>query len=273
MDEYLKNNKDLWNEITPIHAKSEFYNLEGFKAGQSSLIYPVEIEEMGDVSGKSLLHLQCHFGMDTLFWARRGAKVTGVDFSEKAIDLARSLSKELEIEADFVSSDIYDLPENLSGQFDIVYTSGGVLCWLPDLERWGEIIAHFLKPGGFFYILEGHPFMMVFDDSPGVTEPKVERSYFHAPEPTQWDPEGDYAEPDAVVTHGSYEWSHSMGDIIDALIQAGLKIEFLHEYPEIFYKCLPFMESDDGRSWRIPGDKIPLIFTLKASRSDESSST
>ena len=278
MDEYLENNKDLWNEITPIHARSEFYDLEGFKAGKSNLVYPIEIEEMGDVSGKSLLHLQCHFGMDTLFWARSGAKVTGVDFSDKAINLARSLSKELGIEADFICADIYDLPENLDGKFDIVYTSGGVLCWLPDLKRWGEIIAHFLKPGGFFYILEGHPFSCVFDDSPGVTEPTVRYSYFHTPEPKKWEPECDYTssakgslnwideDPDAVVTHGSYEWTHSMSDIINALISAGLKIEFLHEHPYIFYKCMPFMESDDGRTWRLPGDKLPLIFTLKASK-------
>jgi SAM-dependent methyltransferase len=267
MDKYLKNNKALWNEITPIHAQSDFYDVEGFKNGRSSMLYPIEREEMGDISGKSLLHLQCHFGMDTLSWARLGAKVTGVDFSDKSIDLARSLSKELEIDAEFICSDIYDLPENLSGKFDIVYTSGGALCWLPDLKRWAEIIAHFLKPGGFFYILEGHPFMMVFyGDSPDATEPKVKNSYFHTPEPAKWDPEGDYAEPDAVVSPGSYEWTHSMGDIINAIISAGLRIEFLHEFPVIFFKCLPFMERDDDGLWRIKGDKIPLIFTLKATK-------
>jgi len=195
MDEYLRNNRELWNEITPIHAQSKFYDVEGFKKGSSSMLYPVEFEEMGDVSGKSLLHLQCHFGMDTLSWARLGAKVTGVDFSDKSIDLARSLSDELGIEADFVCCNIYDLPAKLSERFDIVYTSGGVLCWLPDLKKWAEIISHFLKPGGFFYILEGHPFSCVFDDSPDATELKVKYPYFHGPEPDKWEPEGDYAEP------------------------------------------------------------------------------
>ncbi len=278
MDEYLRNNRDLWNEITPIHARSNFYDVEGFKSGRSSMLYPIELEEVGDVSGKSLLHLQCHFGMDTLAWAKLGAKVTGVDFSDKAIDLARSLSKELGIEADFVCADIYDLPENLKGKFDIVYTSGGILCWLPDLKRWAEIITHFLKPGGFFYILEGHPFSCVFDDSPDVTEPIVKYSYFHMPEPTKWEPESDYTspakgslewinnDPDAVVTHGSYEWTHDMGDIINSLISAGLRIEFLHEFPVIFYKCLPFMERDDDCMWHVKGNKIPLIFTLKATK-------
>ena len=192
--------------------------------------------------------------------------MTGVDFSDKSIELARSLSEELGIEADFVCCDIYDLPENLKGEFDIVYTSGGVLCWLPDLKRWAEIISHFLKPEGFLYILEGHPSMMVLDDSPDVTEPKVRYSYFHTLEPAKWDPEGDYADPDAVVSHGAYEWTHSMSDIINSLISSGLRIKFLHEFPVIFFKRFPFMERDDNGLWRIKGDKIPLIFTLKASK-------
>ena len=264
MDEYKKANRDLWNEVTPIHAQSEFYDVEGFKNGRSSMLYPIELEEMGDVTGKSLLHLQCHFGIDTLSWARLGAKVTGVDFSDKAIELARSLSKELEIEADFICSDIYKLTDVLAEKFDIVYTSAGVLCWLPDLKRWAEIISHFLKPGGFFYILEGHPFSCIFDDSPDITEPKVKYSYFHTTEPAKWEPEGDYADPDAVVTHGSYEWTHSMGDIINSIIAVGLRIEFLHEFPFIYFKCYPFMEQDDNGLWRIKGDKVPLILTLKA---------
>jgi SAM-dependent methyltransferase len=278
MDEYMKENRDLWNEITAIHIASDFYNVEGFKHGRSSMLYPIELEEMGNVSGKSLLHLQCHFGMDTLSWARLGAKVTGVDFSDKSIESARSLSEEIGIAADFICSNIYDLPENLKGTFDIVYTSGGVLCWLSDLKRWAEIISHFLKPRGFFYILERHPFSCVFDDSPDVTGLKVKYSYFHTPEPTKWEPQYDYTssvkgslkwindDPDAVVTHGSYEWTHSLGDIINALISGGLKIESLHEFPMIFYKCLSFMEQDDDGRWRIKGDKIPLIFSLKASK-------
>jgi len=278
MDEYLKQNKELWNEITPIHAQSDFYDVEGFKNGRSSMLYPIEIEEMGDVSGKSLLHLQCHFGMDTLSWVRLGAKVTGVDFSDKAIDLARSLSKELGIEADFILSNIYDLPENLNGTFDIVYTSGGVLCWLPDLKRWAEIISHFLKPGGFFYILEGHPFSCVFDDSPDGTELKVRYSYFHTPEPTKWEPQCDYTspvkgslkwindDPDAVVTHGSYEWQHTLGDIINSLINAGLRIEYLHEFPGCCFDWFPFLKLEADGMWHAEGDKIPLTFSLKATQ-------
>ena len=137
------------------------------------------------------------------------------------------------------------------------------------MKRGAEIISHFLKPGGFFYILEGHPFSCVFDDSPDATEPEVKYSYFHTPEPAKWDweeTEGDYADPDAVVTSDSYEWTHSIGDIINSLIAAGLRIDFLHEFPAIFHKCYPFMEQDDEGLWRVKGDKISLIFTLKATK-------
>ncbi|MCZ7544594.1 MAG: class I SAM-dependent methyltransferase [Anaerolineae bacterium] len=158
MDErdYMESNRALWDEWTGIHAKSAFYDLEGFKAGRLSLDR-VAREGLGDVTGKRLLHLQCHFGMDTLSWARLGAEVTGVDFSEKAIALARALSAELSIPARFVCANIYDLPAALDGAFDIVFTSGGVLYWLPDLVRWAEIVAHYLRPGGTFFLADSHP--------------------------------------------------------------------------------------------------------------------
>ncbi|MCG2767215.1 MAG: class I SAM-dependent methyltransferase, partial [Anaerolineae bacterium] len=164
MTNYLETNRELWNGWAKLHIESAYYDVEGFKAGGESL-HPLEIEEVGDVSGKTLLHLQCHFGQNTLSWARRGARVTGVDFSDDAIALACSLSRELDIEAEFIRSDIYDLPEVLDRQFDIVFTSYGVLCWLPDLTRWAEIVARYLSPGGTFYIAEFHPLLTMFDDA------------------------------------------------------------------------------------------------------------
>jgi 2-polyprenyl-3-methyl-5-hydroxy-6-metoxy-1,4-benzoquinol methylase len=157
MDEFLKANQKLWNEWTTEHENSPFYDLDGFKAGRERL-RSIELEEVDDVRGKSLLHLQCHFGMDALAWARHGAIVTGVDLSNDSITLAQSLSKELNIPANFVCSDVLTLPDHLQGQFDIVFTSYGILHWLRDLKRWAQVIAHFLKPGGFFYIVEDHPF-------------------------------------------------------------------------------------------------------------------
>jgi len=265
VDEYLRNNREMWNDWALMHAESEFYDVEGFKNGRCTL-NSIELEELGDVSGKSLLHLQCHFGLDTLSWARLGVKATGTDFSDKAIALACSLSKETGIKADFICCNIYDLPKNLSGKFDIVYTSGGVLCWLPDLMKWAEIISHFLKPGGFFYIFEEHPFTVVFDNSAGVTELKVTQSYFHTAEPVAWEVTGSYAGGKTDRLHTSYEWTHSMGDIINALISGGLRIEFVHEFTLCSWRRFPFMEQDEAGWWRIKGDKIPLTFSLKATK-------
>ena len=266
MDEYLEQNREMWNETTPIHERSEFYNVAGFKAGRCTLKH-IELEEVGDITGKSLLHLQCHFGLDTLSWARRGATVTGVDFSEESIKTAIRLSEETGIKAKFLCTDIYALPDVLKGEFDIVFTSYGVLSWLSDLTKWAEIIGHFLKPGGFFYIVEIHPFSWVFNDSREVTGPEVYYPYFHSPEPMKFESEGDYADPDAVIANDThYEWTHSMGDVINSLIQAGLKIEFLHEFPYTCWRQFPFMKKHEDGWWRIEGDKVPLAFSLKANK-------
>ena len=267
MDKHLEQNLRHWNEVTPIHEKSEFYDVEGFKAGRCTLM-PLEREELGDVCGKTLLHLQCHFGLDTMSWARLGAKVTGVDFSDKAIELARSLSKELGLEANFVQSDIYRLPEVLKGEFDIVYTSYGVLCWLPDLSGWAKIINHFLKDKGTFYLVEAHPINNVFENERDTKELKVSYSYFHSPQPTRWEADGSYADKNAKVINPTYEWTHPLGDIINALISVGLRIEFLHEFPYTCEDHYPFMEKGEDGWWRLKGDKvtIPLMFSVKATK-------
>ncbi len=169
MDSYTQANRALWNAWTLLHEKSEEYDVPGFRAGRCAL-KPIELAEVGDVAGKTLLHLQCHFGLDTLSWARRGARVTGVDFSDEAIRLARSLSSELAIPAEFIRSDIYELDRVLDREFDIVFTSYGVLVWLSDIRLWGRTVARFLKPGGIFYIAELHPITMIFDNMEPVTE-------------------------------------------------------------------------------------------------------
>src|SRR5437763_6069989 len=159
MDRTLRENQALWDAWTRIHVPSPFYDVASFRDGTRPIrLSEYERDEVGPVDEKSLLHLQCHFGHDTLSWARLGATVTGVDFSERAIELARSLSKDLDIPARFVLSDLYGLPDALHDTFDVVFTSYGVLNWLPDIPRWGQVAAHFLKPGGTFYVVEGHPF-------------------------------------------------------------------------------------------------------------------
>src|SRR3972149_9735810 len=185
VDGFKAANLALWDEWTSIHVRSKFYDVEGFKRGEVRLD-SLEREELGDVTGKSLLHLQCHFGLGTLSWARLGATVTGADFSAKSIEQARALADELGIPAHFVCSDVESLPDNLSGQFDIVFTSYGVLPWLPDLKRWAEVIAHFLTPGGIFYIAEAHPISYIFDDTEGVNDLVVKYPYFARDEPIEW---------------------------------------------------------------------------------------
>ncbi len=265
MDERLESNKSLWNALTDLHVESAFYDMEGFKAGRIPL-NPLEREEMGDVKGKSLLHLMCHFGLDTLSWARLGAKVTGVDFSDRAIDYARKLGGETSIRADFICSDIYRLPEIHQQKYDIVFTSYGVLSWLPDLDKWAEIVAYFLKPGGFFYIAEIHPILAMFfhddplGDSGGL---QIRSSYFPGPEPDRFEGGTDYA---SSFQHdlASYEWKYPLGNVIGSLIAAGLKIEYLHEFPFCCFRALPEMRRDKDGWWRLEGDKIPLTFSIKA---------
>ena len=265
---YESANREHWNQCTPIHAKSKFYDVDGFKSGKLSLM-SVEREELGDVAGKSLLHLQCHFGLDTMSWARLGAGVTGVDFSDKAIDLARSLSDELGIEAHFLLSNVYDLPDVLEGQYDIVFTSYGVLCWLPDLTRWAEIAAHFIKPGGTFYMVDGHPFGMVFGDGDDATELKVHYRYTHGPsEPGEFGPGPTYTDGSPMLSSTTYEWNHSVGDILNSLISAGLTIEFFHEFPFTAWPALPMMEKCEDGWWRLKdgGESVPFLFSLKATK-------
>jgi SAM-dependent methyltransferase len=264
MDEYRQANQKLWDQWTIEHEKSPFYDLAGFRAGKDRL-RSIELSELGDVAGKTLLHLQCHFGMDTLAWARRGAIVTGVDLSEASIALARSLSQELDIPARFYCSDLYQLPSQLSGEFDIVFTSYGVLHWLPDLLRWGELIAHFLKPGGIFYIVEDHPFFRTFH-ADAETELKVERPYFFSEGPERVEMTGSYATENQGEPVSFYIWNHTLGEVLNALIGAGLNIEFLHEFPYAARAKFPGMEKGADGWWRLPRQPnlIPFLFSLQA---------
>jgi SAM-dependent methyltransferase len=267
MDQYTQSNRELWDEWAVINARSSFYNVEGFKAGRCTL-RPIELEAIGDVTDKTLLHLQCHFGMDTLSWARRGAHVTGVDFSGQAIALARALSQELGIPATFVLSDIAALPKVLQGAFDIVFTSYGVITWLPDLGRWGHVIAHFLKPGGTFFMAEFHPFARVFDDE--APDLRVRYPYFAQPTPLAFPSSAPYADRTATVSKTvEYAWPHPLSDVINALITAGLRIEALHEYPYAYYAMMPpLMEGNEAREWRLreQRDTIPLMYSIKATK-------
>ncbi len=262
LDERLKINLEHWNERVAVHVASPGYKLAEFRSGASTL-YSIKREEVGDVRGKSLLHLQCHFGLDTMSWARLGARATGLDFSDQGIETARALAAELGIPAKFVCAPLYDAPGALRGKFDIVFTSYGALCWLPDLKRWAQVIAHFLKRRGFFYIVEFHPLTQCFDIEPGVTELRPRASYFDIAM-REFPPNPDYSDQSVMLAHGSHEWMYTTAGVVNSLIEAGLRIEFLHEFPVCCFRFFPFMEQGADGWWRIKGDPIPLQFSLKA---------
>jgi ubiquinone/menaquinone biosynthesis C-methylase UbiE len=266
VDPYVESNRALWNEWTKIHGSSEFYDLEGFKRGGVRLrLY--EMEEVGDVAGKTLLHLQCHFGIDTLSWARLGANVTGVDFAEEAVELAREVAQEIEVPAEFIRSNVYDLPGVLDRIFDVVYTSRGVLGWLPDIRRWAEVVGRFVAPGGLFYITEVHPFLQILEDDLSIAY-----GYWEDERPLAFDVQGSYADRNAVVSvPKEYGWNHALGEIVTALVDAGLTIELLHEWPFLDWE-LPFLEPREDGLWRLQGEldgRLPLMFSMRARKPAE----
>ena len=229
-------NRKRWDEWAEIHMRgSPTYPVEAFKAGEAGW-EPNLPDDIGSVRGKSILYLQCHFGMDTLMWARQGACVTGADFSETAIRGARALNAELGMNAEFVRSNIYDLPDALTGDFDIVLTYYGIICWGPDLHWWAEIVAHYLKPGGFFYVADTHPFVdMLEGGDPGVAKPYLAYPYFTHGAAHRYEGSGTYAAPEAeTLQRVEYEWGHTMAEIINAVVEARLCIEYLHEFPYTF---------------------------------------
>ncbi len=263
MKDYSSINRKWWNDVTLVHSKSKLYDLENFKKGKTSL-QKTEIDELGSVRNKTLLHLLCHFGMDTLSWARRGAIVTGVDLSDDSIRLAKKLSRQIGVPGNFVCSDIYSLPKVLDKKFDIVFASYGVLLWLSSIKKFAKIVKHFLAPGGTFYIIDLHPFTEIISH-----DFKFAYKYFDRG-PYLDDSSGTYTDWSSDDVSGiTYEWSHTVSDVINSLIGQGLKIEFLHEFPYTMYDQFPgFMEKNKKGQYVLKDKKIqvPLLFSLKATK-------
>lgn len=260
LNEYFAANKNLWNQRTDVHKDSSFYNLAGFKKGETVLT-PIELNELKDVNGKTMLHLQCHFGMDSLDWARRGADVTGVDLSDTAISEAKKLNDELKLNAKFVCSNVYDLKDQLDEKFDIVFTSYGTIGWLPDLDKWADIVSYYLKPGGLFYIAEFHPVLWMFDDD--FTHIKY---HYDNRELIVTENEGTYTDRNAQIVGKEYSWNHSISEVLNALINAGLKIELFNEHMYSPYPCFRnTIETEKGK-WHIKGmeEKLPMVYSVRA---------
>ncbi|POX44429.1 SAM-dependent methyltransferase [Streptomyces sp. Ru71] len=258
----------MWDERVPLHAAGDFYDLAGFRAGADPL-RDFEIAEVGDVTGRTLVHLQCHMGLDTLSWARRGAaRVVGLDFSEPAVEQARSLAADLGYgpeRAAFVTADVLDAAQALpEPSYDIVYTGTGALCWLPDVRRWAEAAATLVAPGGFLYLAEFHPITDVLDDASGS---RVVGDYFSR-DAQVYDLPGTYGSDSTDTVHNrSVEWQHPLGEVVSAIAATGLRIEFLHEHDVSVFQRFENFETEGGYH-RFPKGhpRVPLMYSLRARR-------
>lgn len=257
MHEMTQANKKGWDGLAPVHFKK--YHIHKLVNGEP-LLNEVIRKEVGDVKGKSLLHLLCHIGTDTLSWALLGAKVSGIDISPESLKYARLLADQMGIEANFVESDVMEAIGKLDQKFDIVFSSTGVLCWIPDINRFAQTVRHFLKDGGFFYLHDGHPFRNVMNAPDGSIHPnQIVGDYFRK-QVWQYENMGDYTDPDLLIPEKSYEWDWTMGEIITAFCEAGMRIEFLKEHPQYFYNGYTPYDVEDNKV-----ELYPCTFSLKVS--------
>lgn len=259
---YLDINRVSWNVRTGVHLKSDFYDVPGFLAGNNSL-NNIELDLLGDISEKKILHLQCHFGQDTISLARMGAEVTGVDFSDAAIDVATQLAKQTNTNANFICCNIYDLPEILNEQFDIVFTSYGTIGWLPDLDKWANIIAAHLKQDGKLVFVEFHPVVWMFDSN----FENITYNYFNTGAIVEKE-SGTYAEKNAAIHQEYITWNHSLSEVFKSLIANGFKIDNFDEYDFSPYNCFDKMVLIDNYKFRIEklDNKIPMVYSIVATK-------
>lgn len=257
---YIEINRQSWNNRVATHLKSEFYDLDNFIKGKTSL-NSIELDLLADVKGKTILHLQCHFGQDTISLSRLGAEVTGVDLSDKAIESAKQIASDTNSNANFICCDIYDLPNHLEKQFDIVFTSYGTIGWLPDLDKWAKIVSRYLKQNGKFVFVEFHPVVWMFDDN----FEKIGYNYFKSDAIIETE-KGTYADKTADIVVESVSWNHSLSEVITSLIQNGLEINSFEEYDYSPYNCFnKTIEFEPGK-FRIEhlSNKIPMVYSVVA---------
>ncbi|RZJ70676.1 bifunctional 2-polyprenyl-6-hydroxyphenol methylase/3-demethylubiquinol 3-O-methyltransferase UbiG [Flavobacterium sp.] len=260
--DYLELNRKTWNDKVDVHVNSDFYGQADFMSGKSSL-KPIELELLGNVAGKRILHLQCHFGQDSISLARMGATVVGVDFSDKAVETATRLSKDLNADATFICSDVYDLPNKMYQEFDIVFTSYGTIGWLPDLDKWAKVISHFLKPDGKFVFAEFHPVIWMYDDDFA----KVTYDYFKSDAILETST-GTYANQDSEIENRTISWNHSLSEVFTSLVANGLSVEKFNEYDYSPYDCFNNTEEFEAGKFRIKhfGNKIPMVYSILAAK-------
>jgi SAM-dependent methyltransferase len=271
VQDYRDINRASWDERAPAHAASPGYHVQRFIDDPAFIsgVVRFDLPLLGEISGLRGVHLQCHIGTDTISLSRLGARMTGVDFSPASLDQARSLAARAGDDVDFVESDVYDAALALGGeQFDLVFTGIGALCWLPSISRWAATVGALLRPGGRLFIREGHPMLWSLADSRPDGLLVVDHPYFETDEPTVWEDGGTYVETDAVFTaNTTHEWNHGMGEIVTALVDAGLQITGLVEHDSVPWEALPgLMTSDDRGEWRLTDRpwRLPASYTLEA---------
>jgi len=259
---YIKINQQTWNNKTDVHINSDFYDMKGFFEGKSTL-NSIELELLGDISNKKILHLQCHFGQDTMTFSRMGAKATGIDLSDKGIDRAKEIATKLNLDTTFVCCDIYDTPKYIDEKFDIVFTSYGTIGWFPDLDKWANVVSHFLKPDGKFIMADFHPVVWMYDND----FKEVTYHYFNV-EPIIEEESGTYAEKDSELYAKTICWNHPISEILNSLINSGLKINCFNEYTYSPYNCFNETEEFEPNKFRIKhfGNKIPMVYSIKGTK-------
>jgi ubiquinone/menaquinone biosynthesis C-methylase UbiE len=260
--DYININKKTWNNKTDFHIASEFYDMQGFLDGKSTL-NSIELDLLGDVTGKRILHLQCHFGQDTMTFSRMGAKATGVDMSDKAIERAREFAAKLNLDTTFVCCDIYEAPKFIDEKFDIVFTSYGTIGWFPDLDKWAKVISHFLNPAGKFIMADFHPVVWMFDND----FKEIFYNYFNI-EPIIENESGTYADKEAELSTQTITWNHPTSELLNSLINHGLEINCFNEYDYSPYNCFNETEEFEPNKFRIKhfGNKIPIVYSIQGTK-------
>ena len=264
--DYININKETWNNKVDVHIDSDFYDMKSFLNGKSTL-NSIELELLGDIKGKKILHLQCHFGQDTMTLSRMGAKAIGVDLSDKAIERAIEINKKLNLDATFVCCDIYDAPNHLNEKFDIVFTSYGTIGWFPNLDQWAKVVSHFLKPGGKFVMADFHPVVWMFDND----FKEIFYNYFNTEEIIE-DESGTYADRKAEISVQTVTWNHPTSELLNALITNGLELNCYNEFDYSPYNCFNQTEEFDSegseKKFRIKHleNKIPMVYSLSATK-------
>lgn len=269
---WFSDNEKNWNDRANLHMAGDYCGLSRLLADPDAISeeLALDIGRFGDLAGKQVMHLQCHVGTDTIGFARRGAaRVVGLDLSETSLAHARAIADKAGVDVEYVHANVYDARQAVSGDFDLVYTSIGVLCWLPDVVQWARVIASLLKPGGTFFIRDDHPMFMTIgeDVSDGL---KVEQPYFQLDTPMTWDDDSSYVDTPGAprIAHTTnHQWNHSLGQIITALIDAGLVVDGVEEFTYSAWCPWPgLMEQHADGMWRLreQPERLPLQFAISA---------